>query len=196
MQTLEFKLLKQSVQCPDRIRAVDGTIERRPLPSIDDIVQRVLKKWRPRKSWHRPESKELKSSQKRRLMTHKGDVPYQPVKVALLGSRTNCVFVIRLVNGEAINLLLGTGVTTTILKPEAATWKKRVMPSSWTLRTAIGVPAKISEATIADLLIGSTAFQLRVLVARYRERCNSRNGHYNQVWFQIGLGKWRDQDGK
>lgn len=118
---------------------------------------------------------------KEHLSTDNEEAPKRFATVAFLGRRNNCVIVNGFVNSEARNLLIDTGATMIILKPEVVTTKKRVKPSSWILQTATGAQAETFGEAVAAFLIGRPVFQHRVLVAKFSEWTL----WYGQVWIQI-----------
>lgn len=130
-----------------RVRAMDDSEEESPSPSLKQIAQKELNSLKTRlglrdlgdgiveawKTWKVSDlnpKKCLESHRKTKNIDGTGRLSTQNDKalkrfatVAFLGTRTNNAFVKGLVNGKVKNLLLGTGVTMTISKPEVVTSK-------------------------------------------------------------------------
>ncbi|KAJ8975587.1 hypothetical protein NQ317_000016 [Molorchus minor] len=70
-----------------------------------------------------------------------------------------------LVDGKPRELLLDTGATRTIIRPDIVGTSTKVKPTPWRLRTATGQPATIHGEVGVIFNIGNTCFNGQVLVA-------------------------------
>ncbi|KAJ8980001.1 hypothetical protein NQ317_016664 [Molorchus minor] len=70
-----------------------------------------------------------------------------------------------LVDGKPRELLLDTGATRTIIRPDIVGTSTKVKPTPWRLRTATGQPATIHGEVGVTFNIGNTCFNGQVLVA-------------------------------
>ncbi|KAJ8941537.1 hypothetical protein NQ318_010305 [Aromia moschata] len=66
-------------------------------------------------------------------------------------------------------LLLDTGATRTIIRPDIVGTAARITPTSWRLRTATGDPATIRGETNVTIVIGNVSFEHRALVAEIED---------------------------
>ncbi|KAJ8959147.1 hypothetical protein NQ318_022408 [Aromia moschata] len=73
------------------------------------------------------------------------------------------------VDGKERLLLLDTGATRTIIRPDIAGTAARITPTSWRLRTATGDPATIRGETNITIVIGNVSFEHRALVAEIED---------------------------
>ncbi|KAJ8961409.1 hypothetical protein NQ318_014655 [Aromia moschata] len=73
------------------------------------------------------------------------------------------------VNGKERLLLLDTGATRTIIRPDIVGTAARITPTSWRLRTATGDPATIRGETNVTIVIGNMSFEHRALVAEIED---------------------------
>ncbi|KAJ8944416.1 hypothetical protein NQ318_023189 [Aromia moschata] len=73
------------------------------------------------------------------------------------------------VNGKERLLLLDTGATRTIIRPDIVGTAARITPTSWRLRTATGDPATIRGETNVTIVIGNVSFEHRALVAEIED---------------------------
>ncbi|KAJ8951545.1 hypothetical protein NQ318_020418 [Aromia moschata] len=73
------------------------------------------------------------------------------------------------VNGKERLLLLDTGATRTIIRPDIVGTAARITPTSWRLRTATGDPATIRGETNITIIIGNVSFEHRALVAEVED---------------------------
>ncbi|KAJ8936264.1 hypothetical protein NQ318_019750, partial [Aromia moschata] len=90
-------------------------------------------------------------------------------RVASLQHPSNSVFVDGLVDGKERLLLLDTGATRTIIRPDIVGTEARITPTSWRLRTATGDPATIRGETNVTIVIGNVSFEHRALVAEIED---------------------------
>ena len=97
-------------------------------------------------------------------LTRAADAPEASVIVATLKNHTNSLFVNGLVNAQPRDMLLDTGATMTIIRPEILKGKTAILPTRWALRTATGESVNVLGETIADFRIGDTKFRYRVLI--------------------------------
>ncbi|KAJ8940314.1 hypothetical protein NQ318_014388 [Aromia moschata] len=72
-------------------------------------------------------------------------------------------------NGKERLLLLDTGATRTIIRPDIVGTAARITPTSWRLRTATGDPATIRGETNVTIVIGNVSFEHRALVAEIED---------------------------
>ena len=91
--------------------------------------------------------------------------PEEIVQVASLHHQSNSVFVNGMVNGKFRQLLLDTGATKTIIKPNIVQKSAKIRPTKWKLRTATGEPAAIHGEVDVKIIIGSTLIQHPALIA-------------------------------
>ncbi|KAJ8948860.1 hypothetical protein NQ318_013513, partial [Aromia moschata] len=101
--------------------------------------------------------------------TSKKQAPKKIARVASLQHPSNSVFVDGLVDGKERLLLLDTGATRTIIRPDIAGTAARITPTSWRLRTATGDPATIRGETNVTIVIGNVSFEHRALVAEIED---------------------------
>ncbi|KAJ8945875.1 hypothetical protein NQ318_002715 [Aromia moschata] len=73
------------------------------------------------------------------------------------------------VDGKERLLLLDTGATRTIIRPDIVGTAARITPTSWRLRTATGDPATIRGETNVTIVIGNVSFEHRALVAEIED---------------------------
>ncbi|KAJ8982074.1 hypothetical protein NQ317_015586 [Molorchus minor] len=86
-------------------------------------------------------------------------------QVASLEHQSNSIFIDALVDGKPRELLLDTGATRTIIRPDIVGTSTKVKPTPWRLRTATGQPATIHGEVGVTFNIGNTCFNGQVLVA-------------------------------
>ncbi|KAJ8972389.1 hypothetical protein NQ317_003446, partial [Molorchus minor] len=79
--------------------------------------------------------------------------------------QSNSIFIDALVDGKPRELLLDTGATRTIIRPDIVGTSTKVKPTPWRLRTATGQPATIHGEVGVTFNIGNTCFNGQVLVA-------------------------------
>ncbi|KAJ8982923.1 hypothetical protein NQ317_004579 [Molorchus minor] len=79
--------------------------------------------------------------------------------------QSNSIFIDALVDGKPRELLLDTGATRTIIRPDIVGTSTKVKPTPWRLRTATGQPATIHGEVGVAFNIGNTCFNGQVLVA-------------------------------
>ena len=91
--------------------------------------------------------------------------PTKTAQVASLQHKFNSIFVDGFVDGELRTMLLDTGATKTIIRPDILKTSKRIKKTQWRLRTATGSSALIHGEVDLNFVIGSTCFNHRVLVA-------------------------------
>ncbi len=103
------------------------------------------------------------------LSTRFADAPKRSAVVASFGGQVSSMFIDGKVNGKNLKLLLDTGATMTLMRPDLVCDKKRIIPTKWTLRTATGESASVYGETVANFHIGSTTFDHQVLVADIEE---------------------------
>ncbi|KAJ8941505.1 hypothetical protein NQ318_006456 [Aromia moschata] len=101
--------------------------------------------------------------------TSKKQAPKKIARVASLQHPSNSVFVDGLVDGKERLLLLDTGATRTIIRPDIVGTAARITPTSWRLRTATGDPATIRGETNITIVIGNVSFEHRALVAEIED---------------------------
>ncbi|KAJ8957282.1 hypothetical protein NQ318_007846, partial [Aromia moschata] len=101
--------------------------------------------------------------------TSKKQAPKKTARVASLQHPSNSVFVDGLVDGKERLLLLDTGATRTIIRPDIVGTAARITPTSWRLRTATGDPATIRGETNVTIVIGNVSFEHRALVAEIED---------------------------
>jgi hypothetical protein len=91
----------------------------------------------------------------RQLLTRKSCPKKKFTRVAVLKGRANSLYVTGVVNGGARRVLLDTGATMTIIRPEVVATKKKLLPSSWRLRAATGEAACVYGETVGrELVLG------------------------------------------
>ncbi|KAJ8950849.1 hypothetical protein NQ318_011145 [Aromia moschata] len=73
------------------------------------------------------------------------------------------------VDGKERLLLLDTGATRTIIRPDIVGTAARITPTSWRLRTATGDPATIRGETNITIVIGNVSFEHRALIAEIED---------------------------
>ncbi|KAJ8945288.1 hypothetical protein NQ318_002745 [Aromia moschata] len=73
------------------------------------------------------------------------------------------------VDGKERLLLLDTGATRIIIRPDIVGTAARITPTSWRLRTATGDPATIRGETNVTIVIGNVSFEHRALVAEIED---------------------------
>ncbi|KAJ8957761.1 hypothetical protein NQ317_007346 [Molorchus minor] len=91
--------------------------------------------------------------------------PRKIAQVASLEHQSNSIFIDALVDGKPRELLLDTGATRTIIRPDIVRTSTKVKPTPWRLRTATGQPATIHGEVGVTFNIGNTCFNGQVLVA-------------------------------
>ncbi|KAJ8953535.1 hypothetical protein NQ317_018314 [Molorchus minor] len=91
--------------------------------------------------------------------------PRKIAQVASLEHQSNSIFIDALVDGKPRELLLDTGATRTIIRPDIVGTSTKVKPTPWRLRTATGQPATIHGEVGVAFNIGNTCFNGQVLVA-------------------------------
>ncbi|KAJ8984501.1 hypothetical protein NQ317_014591 [Molorchus minor] len=91
--------------------------------------------------------------------------PRKIAQVASLEHQSNSIFIDALVDGKPRELLLDTGATRTIIRPDIVRTSAKVKPTPWRLRTATGQPATIHGEVGVTFNIGNTCFNGQVLVA-------------------------------
>ncbi|KAJ8974844.1 hypothetical protein NQ317_016636 [Molorchus minor] len=91
--------------------------------------------------------------------------PRKIAQVASLEHQSNSIFIDALVDGKPRELLLDTGATRTIIRPDIVGTSTKVKPTPWRLRTATGQPATIHGEVGVTFNIGNTCFNGQVLVA-------------------------------
>ncbi|KAJ8939819.1 hypothetical protein NQ318_014946 [Aromia moschata] len=101
--------------------------------------------------------------------TSKKQAPKKIARVASLQHPSNSVFVDGLVDGKERLLILDTGETRTIIRPDIVGTAARITPTSWRLRTATGDPATIRGETNITIVIGNVSFEHRALVAEIED---------------------------
>jgi predicted aspartyl protease len=110
--------------------------------------------------------------------------PRNTAKVASLQFLGDSVFVDGQINEEKRTMLLDTGATKTIIRPDIVTTPTMIKPTKWRLRTATGEPAKVHGEVKVQVTLGSTNFNHQMLVADIKEEViigmdimNSRGFH-------------------
>ena len=91
--------------------------------------------------------------------------PTKTAQVASLQHKFNSIFVDGFVDGEFRTMLLDTGATKTIIRPDILKTAKKVKTTQWRLRTATGGSAAVHGEVNLNFVIGSTSFEHPVLVA-------------------------------
>ncbi|KAJ8977587.1 hypothetical protein NQ317_018355 [Molorchus minor] len=91
--------------------------------------------------------------------------PRKIAQVASLEHQSNSIFIDALVDGKPRELLLDTGATRTIIRPDIVGTSTKVKPTPWRLRTATGQPATIHGEVGVTFNIGNTCFNGQVLIA-------------------------------
>ncbi|KAJ8948254.1 hypothetical protein NQ318_013242, partial [Aromia moschata] len=165
-RALEFEAAKQSCRGQAKVRRVEegdeeGTCNE---AEIRRVVEGMLEK-RQIRCWNC--GKEV--DRKGQSSTSKKQAPKKIARVASLQHPSNSIFVDGLVDGKERLLLLDTGATRTIIRPDIAGTAARITPTSWRLRTATGDPATIRGETNITIVIGNVSFEHRALVAEIED---------------------------
>ena len=86
-------------------------------------------------------------------------------------------------------MLLDTGATKTIIRPDIVTTPIMMKPTKWRLRTATGDPAKVHGEVKVKVTLGSTNFKHQMLVADIKEKVIIGMDIMNYSGFQLDLKK-------
>ncbi|KAJ8981797.1 hypothetical protein NQ317_006877 [Molorchus minor] len=180
-RALEFEAAKQCAKGQARIRQVEedsngDTME----ATIRKFVKEALSEAKKVQCW-KCEKKTLPGEPGRGYSNgagklNRGDDKGQPsirdpqaprkiAQVASLEHQSNSIFIDALVDGKPRELLLDTGATRTIIRPDIVGTSTKVKPTPWRLRTATGQPATIHGEVGVTFNIGNTCFNGQVLIA-------------------------------
>ncbi|KAJ8961500.1 hypothetical protein NQ318_014749 [Aromia moschata] len=173
-RALEFEAAKQSCRGQAKVRRVEEGVEEGTCneAEIRRVVEGMLEK-RQIRCWNCGNVTlvgKLKEVDRRgQSSTSKKQAPKKTARVASLQHPSNSVFVDGLVDGKERLLLLDTGATRTIIRPDIVGTAARITPTSWRLRTATGDPATIRGETNVTIVIGNVSFEHRALVAEIED---------------------------
>ena len=95
--------------------------------------------------------------------------PKSIATVASLQLLDNSMFVDAQINGEKRLMLLDTGATRTIIRPDIVTTLTKIKPTKWGLQTATGDPVRVHGEAQVQVTLGSTNFKQKMLVADIKE---------------------------
>ncbi|MCD1431043.1 DDE-type integrase/transposase/recombinase [Klebsiella pneumoniae] len=182
-RALEFEAVRSRAKGPANVRGLEGAVvktadslEARVRRVVDEIIGRKerlqsRKAGRARCPCKKERTTELASENverarevgltSNRIQHARKDI----VKVASVRQLANSVFVDGLIFGKQRALLLDTGATKTIIRPDIAKASTKILPTRWRLRTATGDPVTIHGEMDVTLAIGNASFEHRVLVA-------------------------------
>ncbi|KAJ8937215.1 hypothetical protein NQ318_006636 [Aromia moschata] len=168
-RALEFEAAKQSCRGQAKVRRMEDGVEEGTCneAEIRRVVEGMLEK-RQIRCWNCV-GKLNEVDRKGQSSTSKKQAPKKIARVASLQHPSNSVFVDGLVDGKERLLLLDTGATRTIIRPDIVGTAARITPTSWRLRTATGDPATIRGETNITIVIGNVSFEHRALVAEIED---------------------------
>ncbi|KAJ8974284.1 hypothetical protein NQ317_013173 [Molorchus minor] len=145
-RALEFEAAKQCAKGQARIRQVEED-------SNGDTMEATIRKFVKEAL---SEAKKGAMLEVRKSGAYKKTLPGEPGR----GYSNDA-----LVDGKPRELLLDTGATRTIIRPDIVRTSTKVKPTPWRLRTATGQPATIHGEVGVTFNIGNTGFNGQVLVA-------------------------------
>ncbi|KAJ8946965.1 hypothetical protein NQ318_015903 [Aromia moschata] len=152
-RALEFEAAKQSCRGQAKVRRMEDGVEEGTCNEAE--IRRVVEGHVGKEA---NSVLELRSKPQRKL--HESH---------LFNTRLIVFFVDGLVDGKERLLLLDTGATRTIIRPDIVGTAARITPTSWRLRTATGDPATIRGETNITIVIGNVSFEHRALVAEIED---------------------------
>ncbi|KAJ8949025.1 hypothetical protein NQ318_005199 [Aromia moschata] len=161
-RALEFEAAKQSCRGQAKVRKMEdgveeGTCNEAEIRRVVEDMRRFLDK-RPIQCLNCGAIVNLKEASPKKNSTSR-----------ISSTPANSVFVDGLIDGKERLLLLDTGATKTIIRPDIVGTTANITPTNWRLHTVTGDPATIRGETNVTIVIGNVSFEHRALVAEIDE---------------------------
>ncbi|KAJ8911547.1 hypothetical protein NQ315_012800, partial [Exocentrus adspersus] len=202
-RALEFEAAQQSARGQARVRQIEESAEEE---SMDGAIRRIMKETLPTEQDRSGHAQgHSRSVGKLNQVDVKGQssaghqhAPRKVAQVASLEHQLNSVFIDGVMNNKLRSLLLDTGATKTIIRPNMLEASTKIRPTQWRLRTATGHSATIHGEAEVTFTIGNNSFNHRVLVADIEDEVilgvDIMNSKGFQLDFEHGVLKINEEE--